>query len=160
MLSWLNQCNINGLSSLKLNTMSQFLACFVKYVHFVWSKRISSCQKCVSEGVSIVVPAWWAVSPAKVGIGTATGWRVVCNVNVMASSERRSIRRAVLYGISVRTILPCLGQFHRRPSWFVNQREKECVGIISIPVTTAVVTCWENKKRKGLSMHRIHRDKK
>ena len=31
----------------------------------------SSCQKCQGEGVSIVVPAWWAVSNAKVGMGTA-----------------------------------------------------------------------------------------
>ena len=32
----------------------------------------SSCQKCPGEDVIIVVPAWWAVSIAKVGIGIAT----------------------------------------------------------------------------------------
>ena len=34
---------------------------------------MSACQKCLSEGASIAVPTWWAVSIAKVGIGTATG---------------------------------------------------------------------------------------
>ena len=130
---------------------SYLLGCFVKCFYFVWSKIIistSSCQKCVGEGVSIVVPARWAVIMAKVGIGIATRWRVVGNVNVIASSESRSIRRAVVYGISVRTILPCLRQFHRRPSLLVNQREKECLGIVS--VLAAAGTCWENKKRKML----------
>ena len=128
---------------------SYLLGCFVKCFYFVWSKIIitSSCQKCLGEGVSIVVPARWAVGMAKVGIGTATRWRVVGNDNVMASSENRSIRRAVVYGEVVRTMLPCLRQFHRRPSWFVNQREKKCLGIIS---SLAAGTCWENKKRKKL----------
>ena len=161
------QCNIlNWLSSLKFNTMPQFLGCFVKCFYFIWSKIIitSSCQKCPGEGASIAVPARWAVSIAKVGMGTATGWRVVGNVNVMASSESRSIRRAVVYGISVRTILPCLTQFNRCPSWLVYQREKKCLGIIS--KLAAVVTCWENNKWKGLAMQRlrskigIHTDKK
>ena len=122
--------------------MPQFLGCFVKCFHFVWCKMIitSSCQKCVGEGVSIVVSAWWAVSIAKVGIVTAIGWRVVVNGNVMASSENRSMRRAVVYGISAITMLPWLRQFHRCPSWLVSQREKECLGIISI---LAAVTCWE-----------------
>ena len=145
--------------------MLQFSGCFVKCFYFIWSKMIitSSCQKCPGEGASIAVPARWAVSIAKVGIGTATGWRVVGNVNVMASSESRSIRRAVVYGISVRTILPCLRQFHRCPSWLVNQREKKCLGIISV---LAAGTCSENKKWKRWSMHRlrskigIHTDKK
>ena len=129
--------------------MPQFLVCFVKSFNFVWCKITitSSCQKCLSEGVSIVVPTWWAVSMTKVGIGTATGRCVVVNVNVMAVSESRSIRRAVVYGISVRAILPCLRQFHRRPSWLVSQREKKCLGIISPPV----VNCWKNKKWKGWS---------
>ena len=147
--------------------MLQFLGCFVKCFYFIWSKMIitSSCQKCPGEGASIVVLARWTVSMAKVGLGIATGWRVVGNVNVMASSEYRSIRRAVVYGISVRTILPCLRQFHRCPSWLVNQREKKCLGIISVPVATAVA-CWENNKWKGLTMQRlcskigIHTDKK
>ena len=150
LLFWLNQFNINWLSSLKLNSMPQFLGCFVKCFHFVWCKIIitSSCQKCLGEGVCIVVPTWWAVSITKVGMGTATGWRVVVNGKVPAPSENRSIRRAVVYGITVIvTILPCLRQFHRRPSWLVNQREKKCLGIISPPVAN----CWENKKWKGWS---------
>ena len=129
---------------------SYLLGCFVKCFYFVWSKMIitSSCQKCQGEGVSIVVPAWWAVSNAKVGMGTAARWRIVGNINVMAS-ESRSIRRAVVYGVEiVVTMLPCVRQFHRRPSWLVNQREKECLGIISI--LAAAVTCRENKKRKML----------
>ena len=130
--------------------MQQFLVCFVKCFYFVWSKLISACKKCLSEGASIAVPTWWAVIMAKVGIGIATRWRVVDNVNVMASTESRSIRGAVVYGISVRNIQPFLRQFHRRPSWLVNQREKECLGIISI---LAAVTCWENKKSKGWSMN-------
>ena len=128
--------------------MLQFLGCFVKCFYFIWSKTIitSSCQKCPGEGAWVVIPARWAVSMAKVGIGTATGWRVVGNVNVKASTESRSIRRAVVYGVEiVVTILPCLRQFHRRPSWLVYQREKECLGIISI---LAAVTCWGNKKCK------------
>ena len=131
---------------------SYLLGCFVKCFYFVWSKIIistSSCQKCLGEGVSIVVPAWWAVSNAKVGKGTAASWRIVGNINVMAS-ESRSIRRAVVYGVSiVVTILPCLRKFHRCPSWLVNQREKKCLGIVSVPGATAV-TWWENKKRKML----------
>ena len=153
-LSWLNQCYIKWLSRLKLNTMPQFLGCFVKCFYFVWSKIISACQKCIGKGASIAVPTWWAVSPAKFSIGTATGWRVVDNVNVMASTENRSIRRAGEYRIAVRTIWPCLRQFHRCPSWLVNQREKKCLGIISIPRATAY-TCWENKKWKRWPMHRL-----
>ena len=165
-LSWLNQCNISWLSSLKLKTMPQFLGCLVKCVYFVWSKLISACQKCLGKGASMAVPTRCAVSVTKVRIGTATGWRVVDNVNVMASSESRSIRRAVVYGVSVITwtVCSCLRQFHGRPSWLVSQREKECLGIISI---LAAVTCWENKTEwKGWSMHRlgskirIHTDKK
>ena len=152
-LSWLNQCYIKWLSRLKLNTMPQFLGCFVKCFYFVWSKLISACQKSLGEGASIAVPTWCAVLPAKVSMGTATGWRVVGNVNVMASTEGRSIRRAVVYWIAVITILPCLRQFHRCPSWFVHQREKKCLGIIIIP---AAVTCWENKKWKIWPMHRFH----
>ena len=138
-LSWLNQCNISRLSSLKLKTMPQFLGCLVKCFYFVWSELISACQKCLSEGVSIAVPTWWAVSIAKVGIEIVTRWPV--NGNVMASTESRSIRRAVVYGVSVITwtICSCLRQFHGRQSWLVNQREKECLGIISI--LTAVTCC-------------------
>ena len=112
---------------------------------------MSACQKCVGEGVSIAVPTWWAVSMTKVGTVTATRSRVVANVNVMASSKYRSIRRAVVYGVGiVITIHPsCLRQFHRCPSWLVNQREKKCLRIISVPGATAV-TCWKNKKRKKL----------
>ena len=144
-LSWLNQCNINWLWSSKLYRMPQFLSCFVKCFHFVWSKMISACQKGLGGGASKAVPTWWAVSSTKVSIGIATGWRVVGNVNVMAISKSRSIRRAVVYGVSVRTIVPCLRQFHGRPSWLVSQRENECLGILSIPGATAG-TCWENKK--------------
>ena len=160
------QCNIlNWLSSLKLNTMPQFLGCFVKCFYFIWSKIIitSSCQKCPGEGAWVLIPSRWAVSIAKVGIGTATGWRVVGNVNVMAPTESRSIRRAVVYGISVRTMLPCLRQFHRCPSRLVYQRENKCLRIIS---SLAAVTYWVNNKWKGLAMQRlrskigIHTDKK
>ena len=134
--------------------MPQFLGCFVKCFYFVWSKLISACQKCPGEGALIAVPTWWAVSIDKVSIGTATGWRVVGNVNVMASTESRSTIRAVVYWIAVRTIWPCLRQFQRCPSWLVHQREKECLGIITIPLATAV-TCWENKKWKRWPMHRL-----
>ena len=101
-------------------------------------------QECIGEGASIAVPTWCAVSMARVSIGIVTGRRVVANVNAVASTESRPIRRTVFNGISVRTILPCLRQFHRRPSWLVNQREKECLGIISI--LAPAVTCWGNKK--------------
>ena len=144
-LSWLNQCNISWLSSSKLKTMPQFLGCLVKCFYFVWSKLISACQKCPGKGASKAVPTRCAVSVTKVSIGIATGWRVVGNDNVMASSECRSTIRAGVYGVSVIscTICSCLRQFHGRPSWLVNQREKECLGIISILATG---TCWENKK--------------
>ena len=144
--------------------MPQFLGCFIKCFYFVWSKIISACQKCIGKGASIAVPTWCAVSIARVCIGIATRWRVVVNENVKASTESRSIRRAVVYWIAaVITIHPCLSQFHRRPSWFVHQREKECLRIISI---LAAVTCWENKKWKRWPLHRlrseirIHTDKK
>ena len=136
--------------------MLQFLGCFVKCFYFIWSKMIitSSCQKCPGEGAWVVVPARWAVSIAKVGSGTATRWRIVGNINVMASSENRSMRRAVGYGVSIEvTFLPCLRQFHRCPSWLVYQQEKECLGIISI--LAPAVTCWENSKWKGLAMQRL-----
>ena len=133
--------------------MLQFLGCFVKCFYFIWSKTISACQKCLGEGASIAVPTWCAVGMAEVSMGIATGWRIVGNVKVMASSEKRSIKRAVAYGISEITILPSLRQFHRRPSWFVYQREKKCLGIISI--LAAVVTCWENNKWKELAMQRL-----
>ena len=151
--------------------MSQFLGCLVKRFYFVWSKIIitsSSCQKCLGEGASIVVPTRRTERMTKVSIGIAIGWRVVDNFNVMASSEYRSIRRAVVHGVSVITctIWSCLRQFQGRPSWLVSQREKECLGIISKPGATAVTSCLENKKWKGWSMHRlrskirIHTDKK
>ena len=162
-LSWLNQRNIKWLSSLELNTMPQCLGCFVKCFYFVWSKLISACQKCLGEGASIAVPTRCTVSRTEFSIGTATGWRVVVNGKVKAPSENRSIRRAVVYWIAVITISPCRRQFHRCPSCLVHQREKECLGIISI---LAAVTCWENKRWKRWPMHRlrskirIHTDKK
>ena len=149
-LSWLNQCNSNWLSSLKLNTIPQFLGCFVKCFYFVWCKIITtpSCQKCVGESASIVVPTWWAISITKISGWIAVRWRIVGNVNVMASTESRSTRRALVYGMSVRTIPPHgLRQFHRCPSWLVNQREKECLGISSI---VAAVTSWRNNKKKRI----------
>ena len=122
--------------------MPQFLGCLVKCFYFVRSKLISACQKSPGKGASIAVPTWWAVSIAKVGIGIAT--KILVNGNVVASTESRSIIRAVVYGVAiVVTIPPCLRQFQGRPSWLVNQREKECLGIISI---LAAVTCWENKR--------------
>ena len=146
--------------------MPRFLACFVKCFYLVWCKIIGitlTVQECIGEAASISVPTWCTVSIARGSIGTATGWRVVGNVNVMGSTESRSIRRTVIYGISVITILPCLRQFHRCPSWLVNKRENKCLWIISI---LAAVTCWEITTWKGLSTHRlclkiwIHTDKK
>ena len=148
--------------------MPRFLGCFVKCFYLVWCKIIGitlTVQECIGEGASIAVPTWCAVSMARVSKGTATGWRVVAKVNVVASTESRSFRRAVVNGISVRTIIPCLRQFHRCPSWLVKKRENKCLWIISIPGATAV-TCWEIKKWKGLSTHTlclkiwIHTDKK
>ena len=122
--------------------MPQFLGCFVKCFHCVCSKSMSACQKSEGGGASIAVPTWWAVSVTKVSVGIAIGWRVVGNAKIMASSKSRSIRRAVVYGIPVISIRR---KFHRCQSWLVNQREKECLGIISI---LAAVTCWGNKKWK------------
>ena len=56
------------------------------------------------------------------------------------------MRRAFEYRISVITILPCLRQLHRRPSWFVNQREKKCLGIILI--LAAGTRCEKIRKEK------------
>ena len=129
--------------------MPQFLCCFVKCFYFVWSKSIRACQKSVGGAASIAVPTWWAVSLTKGGIGISIGWRVVGNMKIMASSESRSIRRAVAYGI---TVIAIHRKFHRCQSWLVNQREKECLGIISI---LAAGTCWENNKWKGLAIQRL-----
>ena len=83
------------------------------------------------------------------------GWHSYCywmtrsrQCKCHAPTESRSIRRAVVYGLSSRTILPSLRQFHRRPSWIVNQWEKKCLGIIS---SLAAGTCWENRRWKGWS---------
>ena len=132
------------------------LGCFVKRFYFVWCKmtRITlPLQECVGEGTSRAVPAWWGVSMAKISIGTTTGWRVVDNFNVMASTKSRSIRRAIVYGT---TVISIRRQFHRCPSWFVNQREKKCRWIVSIPGATAV-TCSEKKKWKARSMPRFQK---
>ena len=140
--------------------MPQFLSCFVKCFHFVWSKIISACQKGLGGGASIAVPTWWAVNITKVSIGIAIGCRVVGNVKIMASSESRSFKQATFYGI---TVISIRKKFHRCQSWLVNQREEECLGIISI---LAAGICWENKKWKGKSdvqtslKTRIHTDKK
>ena len=133
------------------------LGCFVKRFYFVWCKmiRISlSLQECVAEGTSIAVPAWWGVSMAKISNGTTTGWRVVVNSNVIASTKSRSIRRAIVYGI---TVISIRGQFHRCPSWFVNQREKKCRWIVSILRATAVTCTGKKKKRKARSMPRLQK---
>ena len=132
------------------------LGCFVKRFYFVWCKitRITlPLQECVGEDTSRAVPAWWGVSMAKISIGTTTGWRVVDNFNVMASTKSRSIRRAIVYGTTVTSIRR---QFHRCPSWFVNQREKKCRWIVSIPGATAVT--WTGKKKwKARSMPRLQK---
>ena len=123
------------------------LGCFVKRFYFIWCKMIRitlSLQECVGEGACIAGPAWWGVSTAKISIGTTTGWRVVDNINVMASTKSRSIRRAIIYGI---TVISIRGQFHRCPSRFVNQREKKCRWIVSIPGATAV-TCTGKKRNE------------
>ena len=132
------------------------LGCFVKRFYFVWCKMIRitlPLQECVGEGTSRAVPAWWGVSMAKISIGTTTGWRVVDNFNVMASTKSRSIRRAIVYGM---TVISIRRQFHRCPSWFVNQREKKCRWIVSIPGATAV-TCSEKKKWKARSTPRFQK---
>ena len=132
------------------------LGCFVKRFYFVWCKmiRISlSLQEGFAEGTSIAVPSWWGVSMAKKSTGTTTGWRVVDNSNVIASTKSRSIRRAIVYGMIVISIR---GQFHRCPSWFVNQREKKCRWIVSRPGATAV-TCSEKKKWKARSTPRFQK---
>ena len=55
--------------------MLRILGCFVKRFYFVWCEIIRitlPMQECVAEAVSIVVPAWCAVSMTKVGV-TAIG---------------------------------------------------------------------------------------
>ena len=131
------------------------LGCFVKRFYFVWCKMIRitlPLQECVGEGTSRAVPAWWGVSMAKISIGTTTGWRVVDNFNVMASTKSRSIRRAIVYGM---TVISIHRQFHRCPSWFVNQREKKCRWIVSILATA--VTCSEKRKWKARSTPRLQK---
>ena len=130
------------------------LGCFVKRFYFIWCKMIRitlSLQECVGKEVLIAVPAWWGVSIAKISVGTATGWRVVDNINVMASTKSRSIRRAIVYGI---TVISISRQFHRCPSWFVNQREKKCRWIVSILTAR---TCSEKKKWKARSTPRLQK---
>ena len=133
------------------------LGCFVKRFYFIWCKIIRitlSLQECVGKEVLIAVPAWWAVSIARISVGTATGWRVVGNINATASTKSRSIRRAIVYGMIVISISR---QFHRCPSWFVNQREKKCRWIVSILRATAVTCTGKKKKRKARSMPRLQK---
>ena len=125
------------------------LGCFVKRFYFVWCKiiRTLSLQERVGKEVSKAVPAWWAVSIARISVGSPTGWRMVGNVNPIASTKSRSKRRAIVYGFFVISIRR---QFHRCPSWFVNQREKKCRWIV--PIHATAVTCSEKKKWKARSI--------
>ena len=79
------------------------------------------------------MPARWTVSMAKVAVWIAIGWRGVGNINVISSTECRSIRWNKTYGIcSSGTISSCLRQFNRRPSWLVHQWKQKGFGVVLI----------------------------
>ena len=117
-----------------INCGPLFLVCFVKCFYFVWCEvKVCSCQECSGECAAVAVPAWWAVSMAKVALRIAIGWRVVGNVNVMSSSEYRPMRWVRVYRIwSSWTIFPCLRQFNRCPSWSVHQWKQKCFGVVLV----------------------------
>ena len=99
-----------------------WLSWFVKGFNCVWCELVSSCQECSCKAAGETVSAWWAVSMAKVAIRIAIGWCVAFYVNVVSSSECGPLWGHKVHGICfVSTILPCLKQFNRRPSWFVHQ---------------------------------------
>lgn len=121
------------------------LGCFVKRFYFVWCKiiRTLSLQERVGKEVSKAVPAWWAVSIARISVGSPTGWRMVGNVNPIASTKSRSKRRAIVYGFFVISIRR---QFHRCPSWFVNQWKQKGFWVVLVP-TSGIYKEKRNWKR-------------
>ena len=115
-----------------------FLSCFVESFYFIRLEVIvtSSRQECLCKGALIAVPTWCGVGVTKVCVWICIWWSVVIYTKVPSSPENRSIRGATVCGISpVRTILSCLSQFHRRPSWLVYQRKQESFRSISITTT-------------------------
>ena len=57
-----------------INCGPLFLVCFVKCFYFVWCEvKVCSCQECSGECAAVAVPAWWAVSMAKVALRIAIG---------------------------------------------------------------------------------------
>ena len=108
---------------------------FVKSFYFVWCEVVRSCQKCSGEGAVLVVPARWAVCPAKVAVRLFIGRRVTGDVNVMAITECWPIRWIPVYGTPVRAIFSCLRQFNSCPSWFVHQWKQKSFGVELILAT-------------------------
>ena len=114
-----------------------FLSCFIKCLHFVRLKVLGSCQECLGEGAAIAVPAWCTVGPAKVCVWIYVWWCVVGYVNVVSSSECRSIRWAAVYSIAVGTgtIVSWWWQFNRRPAWLVDEWKQKRFWIVVIVTT-------------------------
>ena len=119
---------------------SLHFGCFVKNFYFVWCELVSSCQECSGEGAAVAVPARWAVSMAKVAV------RIAGNVNVISTSECRPRVRFKVYGCFVWSIIPCLRQFDRCPSWLVHQWKQKRFWIVSIPAIAVVG--WERKEKE------------
>ena len=123
--------------NVKADAAHCILGCFVKSFYFVWSEVGWSCQEWFGEGAAVAVSAWWAVSVAKVAVRRR---------HVTSSSECRPIILVTVYGISVKSIFPCLRQFDRCPSWLVHQWEQKRFWVVSIP---AIVTVgWERKEKE------------
>ena len=112
-----------------------FLSCFVESFYFIRLEVISSRQECSCKGAAIAVPTRGGVGVTKVlSVWVSIWWCVVRYVNIM-TPESRSTRGAAVCGVPVITILSCLSQFHRRPSWLVYQWKQESFRIISITTT-------------------------
>ena len=110
--------------------------CIVKRFYFIRIERIRSCQEWLSKAASIAVAARWTVRVAEIWIIIV--WRVA-GFQVMTSSKSRTTRVTAVCGILfVRTVLSCLIELYRCPSWPVYQREQKGLCIVLIANETRI----------------------
>ena len=122
--------------NVKADAAHCILSCFVKSFYFVCCEVGWSCQEWFGEGAAVAVSARWAVSVAKVAVRRR---------HVRTSSECRPIQSVTEYGISLKSISPCLRQFDRCPSWLVHQWKQKRFWVVLIP---AIVPVWERKEKE------------
>lgn len=93
---------------------------FIEHFNFIRLKSVTSCQEWLGEGTAISVARWWTVGESKVRVRT---WAV--NVNILSSAKSGSMARTTVYGVTTKTILSCLWEFHWSPAWLPSQWEQK-----------------------------------